>query len=220
MIKLAVFDLDGTLINTIDDLADSINAILSLKGFETHDVETYYYLVGHGFSDLVYRALPCDKRDDKELHSECLALCKAYYEEHYLDKSRVYDGINELISGLKEKGIKTAVLTNKYHKMANALINKLFVKGTFDVVWGQTDTYPVKPDPTLLLKVISDFDTKPENCFMIGDSGMDMAVAVNAGCKGVGVLWGFRDEKELRENGADYIVSKPTDILDISEEIK
>jgi len=215
MKKLAVFDLDGTLINTIDDLAGSINAILSLKGFETHEVEKYHYLVGHGFSNLVYRALPEDKRDDEKIHSECLALCKAYYEEHYMDKSKVYDGIKELISSLKKKGIKTVVLTNKYHKMADALINKLFDAGTFDLVLGQTDAYPVKPDPTLLLKVISDFGTEPQNCFMIGDSGMDMAVAVNAKCNGIGVLWGFRDEKELRENGADYIVSKPCEIEEI-----
>jgi len=218
MIKLVLFDLDGTLVNTIADLADTVNFALTKMGFPIHETEKYNYFVGNGFSNLVETALPEDKRT-KEIHKECLGIAKAYYEEHYLDKSRPYDGIPELLTRLKEKGYKIAVISNKYHKMAVTVVNTLFGETMFDAVYGQMESYPVKPEPTLTLKIISDLKETPDNTVMIGDSGMDMAVAVNAKCKGIGVLWGFRTEGELRENGADYIVSQPEDILEILEAI-
>lgn len=219
MIKAVLFDLDGTLVNTIEDLADTVNFALTQMGFPTHETEKYNYFVGDGFSNLIERALPEDKRSES-IHSECLKLAKAHYELHYLDKSHPYDGITELLHTLKEKGYKIAVISNKYHKMTSAVVKKLFRDDLFTSVYGQTEGYPVKPDPTLTLKVMSQLGVEPQETVMVGDSGMDMALSVNAKCIGIGVLWGFRTEEELRKNGADYIVSEPTEILSVLEEIK
>lgn len=219
MIKLVLFDLDGTLVNTIADLADTVNFALTKMGFPTHETEKYNYFVGDGFSNLVERALPCDKRSEA-IHSECLKIAKAHYEKHYIDKSCPYDGIPEMLKAIKDKGYKMAVISNKYHKMAVTVVDTLFGEDMFDAVYGQMENFPVKPDPTLTLKIITDLGATPDETVMIGDSGMDMAVAVNAKCRGIGVLWGFRTEEELRENGANYIVSSPCEILKILEGIK
>ena len=218
MIKLVLFDLDGTLVDTLCDLADSTNYALGKMGFATHDTEKFRYFVGDGIAKLIERALPEDKRS-AEIHKECLTIYKNYYKDHYMDKSRPYDGVNELISCLKEKGMRLAVISNKHHEMAVTVANTLF-PDMFDIVYGQKENSPAKPDPTLTLEIINNLGATPDETVMIGDSGMDMAVAVNAKCRGIGVLWGFRTEEELRECGADYIVSHPSQIVDIIEAIK
>ena len=218
MKKLVLFDLDGTLVNTLFDLADSCNYTLEHYGFPTHDIQKYKYFIGDGMPKLVENILPKDKYTD-EIHKECLAFFKKRYSEHYLDKTCVYDGVKELVTALKSKGYKIGVLSNKAHEMTTIIIEELFGKNFFDVVYGKLEDYPAKPDPTLGLKVIADLGFTPDDTVFVGDSGNDAKVSVNLGCTGIGVLWGFRDEAELLDGGAKYIVNKPMEILNILEEI-
>lgn len=217
MIKAVLFDLDGTLVNSLYDLAASCNFALESFGFPVHETEKYKYFVGDGMQKLVERILPSNKRDT-DTHKKVFEAFTRHYRGHYVDKTVPYDGILDMLSVLKSKGYKLAVISNKAHNMAVEVVNKL-LPDTFDAVYGKLEGYPTKPDAALTLKLMAELDAKPENCILVGDSGMDMAAAKNAACKGLGVLWGFRTEAELTENGADYIVTKPSEILKIIKEI-
>lgn len=218
MIKLVLFDLDGTLANTLCDLADSCNYALEQFGFPTHETEKYKYFVGDGMPKLVERIIPKDKYTD-EVHKECLSVFKKRYREHYLDKTVLYRGIKELISKLKQMGLKVGVISNKAHEMTLELVDKLLGAELFDIVYGKVEGLPAKPDPAVTLKAIEELGCEPSETVFIGDSGMDAKNAVNANCIGIGVLWGFRGKSELEENGARFTVSKPEEILKILEEI-
>ncbi len=213
MIKAVFFDLDGTLVNSLEDLATSTNFALKEFGFPIHEVEKYKYFVGDGMQKLIERVLPEDNRTE-ETHREVFKAFWNHYAEHYVDKTVVYDGIKELLSALRQEGLKLAVVSNKAQEMALEVTNKL-LGDALDVVCGKQEGYLPKPDPKLTLKTMSDIGVKPEECVFIGDSGMDAATAVNIGCVGIGVLWGFRTEDELLDNGAKFIVKKPSQILDI-----
>ncbi len=217
MIKAVLFDLDGTLVNSLDDLADSTNFALASLGFPTHETEKYKYFVGDGIPKLIKRALPEGKRTE-ETQSQCLELFMSRYREHYFDKTDAYDGIKELLLGLKSEGFKIAVISNKAQEMAQKVVSKVF-GDIFDSVAGKREGYKSKPDPALMLEIIGELGVTPEDCLLIGDSGMDMAAAVNAKVTGIGVLWGFREKHELIRNGAKFIASKPSQISDIIKEI-
>lgn len=213
MIKAVLFDLDGTLANSLSDLADSTNYALSEMGFPTHEREEYKYLVGDGIPKLIERALPVGEKTE-ENKKKCLDIFMERYKEHYHDKTVAYDGIPDMLSELKEGGLKIAVISNKAEEMAVKVVEKLF-GGMFDVVAGKREGFPTKPDPALTLEVIRELGAKPQECVLVGDSGMDMAASVNAGATGIGVLWGFRLEDELLKNGARYIVKSPAEIPEI-----
>lgn len=217
MIKAVLFDLDGTLVNSLEDLADSTNYALKVSGYKTHETEKFKYFVGDGMPKLIERVLPEDKRNQEEIE-KVLDIFLGYYKEHFTDKTKAYDGIYELISNIKEMGLKTAIISNKAHNMTLEVVDKLF-KNTFDIVFGKKEGYPTKPDPKLTLILMEELGVKPEECILVGDSGMDAKAAVNAGCVGIGVLWGFRGEEELRQNGASYIVNAPSEIIDIIKRI-
>lgn len=217
MIKAVLFDLDGTLVNSLEDLANSTNYALEKFGFPTHETEKFKYFVGDGMPKLIERVLPIENRDE-DTHVKVLECFMNHYREHYVDKTVAYDGIDALINFLKEKDIKLAVISNKAQEMAVTVANKLF-GNVFDIVCGKQEGYPAKPDPALTLKVINDLGVTPDECIFIGDSGMDMAVAKNAKCLSIGVLWGFRTMEELGNNGADFIVETPFEILQIVGEI-
>lgn len=213
MIKAVLFDLDGTLVNSLDDLANAGNYALSLFGFPTHETEKYKHFVGNGMRNLVFRILPEDKRSDEtidKVHTEFLK----YYKLHSMDNTCVYDGIKELIIALKEKNIKIAVVTNKAHGPATEVVNAT-LPNTFDCVFGQRPEIPTKPDPTLTLMAIKKLGVTPAECIFIGDSGMDVKTGVNCGAVPVGVLWGFRLAEELLENGAKHLINKPNELLEI-----
>lgn len=215
MIKAVLFDLDGTLVNSLSDLAASTNFALTKFGFPTHETENFKIFVGDGMAKLIERALPEDKRDMETINTT-LDIFMEHYRAHYVDKTVPYDGISELLDKLT--GVKKAVISNKADEMAIHLTRKLLGE-RFDIVCGKREGYPTKPDPTLTLEIIGELGVEPKECIFVGDSGMDMAVAKNSGCVALGVLWGFRSEEELLLNGADYIAKKPAEILEIIKEI-
>ena len=213
MIKLAVFDLDGTLCDTIEDLATSVNVALNTLGYPTHPTEAYKYMVGSGMKNLVYRALPEDKREDTEVE-KAKELMLDHYKDHFADKTYAYKGIPVLLENLRKDEIHIAVCTNKAHDMAVKVLDKLF-PAAFDIVIGKSESRPLKPDPFSVNEIIERFGTTPSETVFIGDSGVDMITAKNSKTISIGVLWGFRDEKELKENGALHIAKTPNDIYEI-----
>ncbi len=218
MIKAVIFDLDGTLVNSLDDLAVSTNYSLKLHGFNTYPVEDYKYLVGDGMAKLIERAISDDKVD-KELFKSVFDDFMAYYREHFLVNTKAYDGINEVLSELKNMGIKLAVVSNKADDMAKRVVSAIFGDNTFEKVTGKREGLSTKPDPALTLLIIKEMGLTPQECVFVGDSGMDTLNAVNAGCYPLGVLWGFRSKKELMENGARALAEKPSEILKIIKEL-
>ena len=208
--KAIIFDLDGTLLNTIDDLADCANHVLCELGLPVHDTEKYKYFVGNGIPKLIERCLPANRQDLKQ---EALEKFLKYYEQHSRDKTAPYDGIKQLLARAAEKGIKLGVITNKADAIAKEVVEYYFGEGVFDYVRGLDETIKAKPCPDGALKTAEMLGVSPDEVFYVGDSGVDMCTAVNAGFTPCGVLWGFRQRDELIENGARYIVSRPEEIL-------
>ena len=217
-IKAVLFDLDGTLVNSLDDLADSVNFALTEFGFPTHETEKFKYFIGDGMAKLIERVLPEDKKD-AELQKSVLDVFMNHYRSHFADKTAAYEGIADLVNELSAKGLKLAIVSNKVQDMAEEVARRVLSGIEFDIVCGKREGYPTKPDPTLTLEIIGELGVSPLECVFIGDSGMDMAVAKNAKLVSIGVLWGFRAEDELRNNGADYIVSRPQEIAEIIDKI-
>lgn len=216
MIKAVLFDLDGTLVNSLYDLATSTNYALEQMGFKTHTNDEYKYFVGNGMKKLIERALPSEKNDE-ETFNKCFDIFYSHYKEHFYDKTCYYEGIEELLLKLNEKGIHLCVVSNKQHEMAVTVVRKILPKVKFHTVSGKQDDYPAKPDNQLTLKIIKGMGVKPEECLFVGDSNVDMQTALNSGCKSVGVLWGFRTKDELVSSGAMYTVSRASEIYDLIE---
>ncbi len=217
MIKAVLFDLDGTLVDSLYDLADSANYALESKGYPTHEAEKYKYFVGDGMKKLMERVLPENHRSEAEI-LDLLQIFLAWYGKHYTDKTYVYDGIIPLLDSLKNKGIKLGVVTNKADDMAQKVVEKL-LSGYFDYVLGKCERFPTKPNPAATLYVMQEMNVNPSECIFIGDSGMDAKNGVNCGAVSVGALWGFREKTELLENGAQYTVNSPLELLEIIEKI-
>lgn len=217
MIKAVLFDLDGTLADSLIDLADGVNRAIALKGFPTHEVEAFKYFVGDGIPKMIERALPPEHRTEDDIN-EIKEIFLPYYAVHYADNTYAYEGMPELVNILKAQGFIIAVVTNKEQHMANEVVKSLY-GDLFDLIFGKRDGIPAKPDPTAALMAMEELGVKPEECVFIGDSGMDVATAVNSGAVPVGELWGFRKKDELLENGAKYIISKPQELLAIIEEL-
>ena len=213
MVKLIVFDLDGTLLNTIDDLANSVNFMLEKFGFPIFSVEEYKYKVGNGMRKLIERSLPQTYKNDEQIEKS-LSVFMDYYNQHKNDNTAPYEGIIDLLNDLKNAGIKLAVVTNKAHMSAKPLIENTFI-GVFDEIVGQKEGVPTKPNPQSVASVLEKLNVTPDECLFVGDSGVDMQTAKNANIKAVGVLWGFRKQDELLENGADVIISSPQNLLEL-----
>lgn len=210
-IKAVIFDVDGTLLDTYRDLANAVNYALRENGLPTHDAERYKYFCGNGTEKMIERALPEEKRNEK-----IIAHLKKYYLEFYNkhtgEETRIYDGINELIFELQSRGLKLGVVSNKIDCMVKKVVPEYF-GDVFDYVTGQRDGIPAKPDPALVFEAMKALDVTPQECIFVGDSGVDALTGSNSGAFMVGVLWGFRDEKELRENGADTVIAHPLELL-------
>lgn len=206
MYRCVVFDLDGTVLNTLEGLADAGNYALSQMKLPTHPTESYRRFVGNGIPKLIERMLPKDA--DKAAFLEAYEMFRSYYNIHMNDKTVPYPGIPELLKALKEKGVKLALVSNKAHEFAAEMIERYFPK-IFDVVFGSVEGFPKKPDPYWVLRALETLAVKPDEVFYVGDSGVDMQTAQRAGLTACGVLWGFRDQGELEENGADIICGDP-----------
>ena len=200
--KLVIFDLDGTLLNTIDDLAVSANYALRQHGYPEHDLPAYRYFVGNPKRNAVNR-LSCSY--GKEF--------VGYYQRHKTDLTRPYPGIPELLSHLSAKGIQLAVASNKYHQGTVELIRHYFGTDLFKVVLGQRGHIPAKPDPAIVYEILHLTGITPADALYIGDSGVDMQTARRSGITSIGVSWGFRPRQELTENGACHIVDRPEEII-------
>lgn len=216
MIKAVLFDLDGTLVDSLADLAEAGNRAIAKFGCPTHQTEQYKYFVGDGIPKLIERILPEKMRNEAQ-KNKCLKAFLEYYSQHFADKTYAYDGMPQTVAVLQEKGIKVAVVSNKAQEMAELVVEKLYGK-SFDLVLGKREDIPAKPDPAMLLLALGQLGIKPQECAFVGDSGMDMAAAVNAGAMPVGVLWGFRNADELKQNGAEFLLTAPQDILKIIAE--
>ncbi len=207
-----IFDLDGTLADTLEDIADAMNRVLRRERRVGHDYAAYRYLVGKGMRNLVTQALPADDRTDETIE-RCLVELLADYSEHVLDKTRLYDGVAELLAGLRGAGVRLAVLSNKVDGLTRRIVAGLTEPGTFAVVVGAQPDLPLKPDPTAALLVSANLGTPPEAIAYVGDSGVDMRTATAAGMLPVGASWGFRTKDELVENGARAVLDQPLELL-------
>ena len=212
--KLVVFDLDGTLINSLEDLADSANWMLLQHGYPTHPVDAYRYFVGDGMRKLIERILPLEERNDMRIE-QCKAEFVAYYTIHMEDKTVVYPGMIELLKELKDRGLKIAVATNKVHIAVTPLMEKYFPGIRFDSMIGQREGIPVKPHPQIMYDILKETGCQPSETLHVGDTATDMQLAHNAGVTPVGVLWGYRPLEELQEAGAKFIIEKPEELLEL-----
>ena len=211
-VRGCLFDLDGTLINSLEDLATSTNYALMERGYPVHTLDEYKYMVGNGVTRLCERALPPYARTPEQVRT-LRQVFQSYYMEHGMDSTRPYPGINWMLQQLKARGIRLAVLTNKPDQSAQLLVKRMFGAGLFTAVIGQREGRPIKPDPTTAFEAMEQIGVKPEECAYFGDSGVDMQTADAAGARGVGVLWGFRQADELLENGALALIKSPDEVL-------
>jgi phosphoglycolate phosphatase len=209
-----LFDLDGTLIDTVDDIGDAANRVLSNRGFPMHPISTYYQFIGEGVKVLFTRALPQAKRNE-DLIDTCLKEFVEDYGRNYNVKSKPYDGIAEMLDALNERNLKRAILSNKPDPLTRDCVASLLSNWDFDVVFGQRASVPRKPDPQGALEIAEKLTISPSNFIYLGDTAIDMKTAVSAGMFPVGVAWGFRPVKELKENGASAIIEKPIQLLDL-----
>ena len=214
MIKLCIFDLDGTVLDTVTTIAYYGNYALSKHGIEPIDVEEYKYFAGNGAVNLIKRALRFRDALTDETFEKVFADYNTAYNANTSYLTAPFDGIPETLDAIKAQGIKMAILSNKPHFATCGVINSLFGEGYFDCVYGQREDVPIKPDPTAVYGIINEMNVKPEECLYIGDTGTDMKTGKNAKLYTVGVLWGFRGKDELLEGGADTIIEKPQQLLD------
>lgn len=209
MYKCVIFDLDGTLLNTLDDLANAGNYALSVQGFDIHPIEKYKYFVGNGIPKLIERILP--QNTDQEAFKKTYEAFCSYYKKHMNDCTHPYDGINEMLERLKKCAIKLFIVTNKSDSFAKEIVKRYF-GDLIDKVYGSIEGLPKKPDPYMVNKAICHSGIKNEEILYVGDSDVDMQTAENAGLKSCGVLWGFRERNELEAAGADFICSNCSEL--------
>lgn len=212
MIKAAIFDLDGTLLNTLTDLAAAGNFALTQLGLPAHQEEKYKMMVGNGIPTLIKRMLPENSTD--EIFQQAYEIFNNYYHQHLLDFTKPYDGIIECLDSLRAHNLKLAVVTNKSHVFAQGLIKDYFGE-RFAAVEGEKPDRAIKPDPAAVLDILNNFGVEKSETVYVGDSNVDMMTAKNAGLTAIGVLWGFRTKQELIENKADYLAENPQQLAEI-----
>ena len=210
--KGIIFDLDGTLAYTLEDIADSMNRILESKGYPTFAVEKYKGFIGRGIRNLVKSTLPIEERENNKI-DELYSRMINDYRENCLIKTRLYEGMDEVIHNLNKDNYRLAVLSNKAHELTEKIVTSLCGTQTFSQVLGAHPSVPIKPDPTSASLIAKRWNIKPKKIAYIGDSGVDMITAIRASMYPIGVLWGYREEDELKNAGAKKTVKKPIDLL-------
>ena len=212
MYSYVIFDLDGTLLNTIDDLADTGNHVCALHGWPAHPVEAYKRMVGNGIPKLVERFAPAGT--DRDTLDQAYGEFMAWYGLHKEDKTAPYPGMEGAALRLKQAGVSIAVLSNKADEMAGPVVEHYY-PGVFPMVQGALSGVPTKPDPTLLHKLMERMGADPERTLFVGDSNVDIRTAKNGNLTSCGVLWGFRSRQELEAEGADYLAETPTELIKV-----
>lgn len=210
--EAVIFDLDGTLLNTLDDIADSANAVLADYGHPTHPADDYRFFIGGGVDLLFERSLPENRRDPAMIR-DCVERFREVYENGWDVKTQLYDGATELLDGLEQRGIRMAVLSNKPHRFTEKCAARFLSRWPVAPVLGQREGIPHKPDPAGALEIADELGIAPSKFLYLGDSATDMKTARAAGMFAVGALWGFRPEEELREGGAQALIAKPVELL-------
>lgn len=213
MKKLVIFDLDGTLLNTISDLGNACNYALRKGGLPEHTLSAYNYMVGNGVRKMLERAAP-DVTEEKL--NDLLKDFKVFYDEHCMDMTQPYPGIPELLADLTARGIRLAVASNKYKSAVDRIIRHYFPDIQFEVLRGEVPDCPKKPDPSVVFAILGESPTPKHDVMMVGDSAVDIETARRACIDSIGVTWGFRPVSELTDAYADHIVSDPSQILDIA----
>ena len=209
MYKAVIFDLDGTLLNTLTDLYNSVNYALCSFGFPERTIDEVRRFIGNGVKKLMERSTP--EGTDEETNAKCLDAFREHYLLHMADNTAPYEGVNELIEKLREDGIRTAVVSNKLHPAVVGLCKDYFP--SIEEAIGVSVEEERKPNPVNVLKVLDIFGIMADECIYVGDSEVDVETAHNAGVKCIGVTWGFRDEEELIKNGADFIAHNSDEVL-------
>ena len=207
-----IFDLDGTLVDTIDDLTAAMNAALTHFALPTHSAQDCKMMIGNGATRFAERALPPDKQD---LAEKVLALMREHYRDNCFENSRLYDGMGETVQNLHQRGLRLAMLTNKDHVIASRIIEHFFDPDTFQYVIGATQGQRIKPDPGTTLGIVKAMKLSCEDIMFVGDSAVDIDTAKAARICSVGAAWGFRGRGELIAAGADIIIDSPREILDL-----
>jgi phosphoglycolate phosphatase len=207
-----LFDLDGTLLDTLDDLADSTNFALRQLGFPEHPAESYKLFVGDGMEKLIRRSVPEDRCDPATL-AKCISVMREQYAVRWAEKTRPYDGIPDLLDALTSRGVRMAVFSNKPDEFTQLCVARLLAGWHFEIVLGADPTLPKKPDPAGARQIAERFHVEPAEVVYLGDTGTDMQTAVAANMFPVGGLWGFRTADELIANGARLLLQKPLDLL-------
>lgn len=213
--KAVLFDLDGTLLDTIEDLADSMNSVLRRNAFPVHGLEAYKYFVGAGMENLVRRAIPRSLREDETIVTGCLQSMLEEYARGWKVKTRPYEAIPELLDALVDRGVKMAILSNKTNDLTQRMVEELLGSWRFEAVWGERSSVARKPDPTAAVQIAEQIGIPAHDFVYLGDTSIDMQTATSAGMYAVGALWGFRQADELLAAGAKALIGKPLDLLEL-----
>lgn len=212
--RAAVFDLDGTLLDTLADIGDTCNRVLEKRGFPVHSLESYRYFVGEGARVLVERALPDEARTPGMIQ-QCLADYLSGYLAIENPRAIPYDGIPDLLDNLSARGFRLAVLSNKSHPATIRCVAELLGDWTFEAVFGLRENVPRKPDPAGALEIAGKMAVAVNQCLFIGDTATDMHTATASGMIPIGALWGFRPEEELRQAGARFLIKRPVELIEL-----
>ena len=210
--KAVLFDLDGTLLDTLEDIANSANSALIKHGLPANVVDAYRYFIGDGVTMLISRALP-DENRDSDIIAKCVKGFRQEYSRNWNVNTRPYEGVPELLDALAAKHIKMAVLSNKPDDFTKQCVSELLPNHSFEMILGQRDAIPIKPAPVGALQIADRLGITPSRFLYLGDSAIDMKTAVRAGMFPVGALWGFRPLEELQEHGAQAVIERPVDLL-------
>ncbi len=212
MSKAIIFDLDGTLLNTLEDIAISVNFALDSLGFQTYEVDRYRYFVGEGAKKLFENIFASNPQPESTI-KEAVRLFEEHYAKQFNQNTKLYEGVSKMLTFLQKRGFKMAILSNKPDSFTKMCAIKYLRKWQFDAVYGIRDEVPRKPHPQGALEIAKILEVEPSECYFLGDTMIDMITANSANMIALGALWGFRDEAELRKYGCKFTFKEPSDLI-------